>query len=278
MSKYQSYSCSKLLDYFDSYYEHSTDRTNYAQYLLTMQKATTVKMLIDIYDKVLWEFILRYQGLGKSHLVSDVWFNINYVSNDTKEYWWSLNVFLNENIIRLYRELDNPTQEQSLECLLNLRKCDNQIPLQKEVVRTAIMAESDAYKKQDVLSKCDEMIHLRDYSYSLRERIQEYPLESNGYQDLKMKYESTMKTLISEGYQKSIVENTFECHSLIAYDSPTMEVGQKNIQNIIKNIVIALIAVIILCVILYFIAKIGIIGIILLIGLPGALIAFIKKG
>lgn len=274
MGNYQSYSCSKLLDFFDNRYKIGAERINYAQYLLTMQNAKTVKKMIGIYDKVLWQFILQYQGLGKEYLVSTIWYNINYVSCDTAEYWWSLNVFLNENIIRLYRELDSPTQEQSLECLLNLRKCDNQIPLQKEVVRTAIMAESDAYKKQDVLAECNEMIHLRDDSYAFREN----PFESDGSGKSNNKYKNMMITLISKGYHKSIADKKFEEAGSIHYSMPIKKWNREEWGNRIRDAVILIISLTIVGVIIYFIAEIGLIGIILLIGLPGALIALIKKG
>lgn len=65
MDKYNSYSCSNMLNYLDSWYESDTEQTNYAKYLLTMLESETIKDMIHIYDKVLWKFLLLYEGLGK---------------------------------------------------------------------------------------------------------------------------------------------------------------------------------------------------------------------
>ena len=207
MSKYQSYSCSNLLEYLDNWYANDTDRTNYAKYLLTMQETNTINKLINIYDKVLWKFILQYNGFGKADLVSDTWYNINDLSDDTKVYWKSLNVFLNENIKRLFDSQDY-TDKLSLECITNLREASNCDGIRKEILSKS--SENVTSIQEKVLSSLSVVNNAPKY-------ISPYNLDTNGCLDYKSKYINNIKYLISLGFIKSIKDSSFELKTNINY-------------------------------------------------------------
>ena len=216
MSKYQSYSCSNLLEYFDSWYEHDTDRTNYAQYLLTMQDASSVKDMIGIYDKVLWKFIVRYHGIGKEELVSELWYNINMLSCDTRVYWESLNVFLNENIKRLF-DSQEYSDKLAFECITNLREASNCAKIRKYFFSQS--SESVAANKEKILSSLDVV-------NKATEHITPYNIDTNGYLVYKSKYIENIKYLISIGFIKSIKDITFELNTNISYISDRKGIGK----------------------------------------------------
>lgn len=256
MSKYQSYSCYKLLELFDSWYEHDTDRLNYAQYLLTMQNAQSIKDMIEIYNKVLWKFILRYNGIGKEDLVSETWYDINTLSIDTREYWRSLDVFLNENILRLFNSQDY-TDELAVECFINLRETSNYYSSRQSIIsKSTAEASSTMDKLESSLSIVTDAPN----------HISPYNLETNGYREYKPKYIDSIKEILRHGYIKSIKDSAFELKNKIYY-------FQDN-KSVVKFVAIMAIILIIVCLAL---SKIDFITIILLIGIPGALISFLRK-
>lgn len=207
MSNYKSYSCSNLLDYLDSWYDNDTDRTNYARYLLTMQDSLSVKNLIHIYNKVLWKFIVKYNGLGKEDLISETWYDINTLSNDTRVYWRSLNVFLNENIERIFNSQEY-SDKLALECITNLRdaiNCD-------EIMTNIFSKSSDV-----VTSVKDKIISSLAVVNEAPDNMSPFNLDTNGYLRYKSKYIENVKYLISLGFVKSIKDTTFEMKTKISY-------------------------------------------------------------
>lgn len=207
MSNYQSYSCYNLLKYLDSWYEHDTDRTNYAKYLLTMQNASSVKEMISIYNTVLWKFILNYNGWGKEDLVSNTWYDINMLSDDTKVYWGSLDVFLNENIERLFNSQEY-SDKLAYECITNLREARNCVG-----IRNYIFSKSSDI----VTSSKDKIMSSLAVINEAPEHISPYNLDTNGYLDYKSKYIENVKYLISLGFVRSIKDTTFEMKTKISY-------------------------------------------------------------
>ena len=207
MSNYKSYSCYNLLKYLDSWYEHDTDRTNYAEYLLTMQNVSSVKDMIGIYNRVLWKFILNYNGLGKEDLVSNTWYDINMLSDDTKIYWRSLDVFLNENIERLFNSQEY-SDKLAYECITNLREARNCAG-----IRNYIFSKSSDI----VTSSKDKIMSSLAVINEAPDHISPYNLDTNGYLDYKSKYIENVKYLISLGFVRSIKDTTFEMKTKISY-------------------------------------------------------------
>ena len=258
MSKYDSYPCNKLLEFFDSWYEHDTDSFNYAQYLLTMQDAHSIKDLIKIYDKVLWKFIVRYTGMGEEDLVSNTWYNMNDISMDAEEYWQDLNAFLNENIVRLFNSQDY-SDELAVKCIINLREASNYYSS-----RQSISSKSSA-EASSIIDKLESSLSVVNDAPN---HISPYNLETNGYREYKPIYINSIKELISHGYIKSIQDSTFELKTKIYY-------FQDN-KSMVKFVVIMAIMLIVFFLVMGFF-KFDLITLIILIGIPGALISFLRK-
>ena len=210
MSNYESYSCAKLLCYLESIYEHDTDRTNYAKLLLTMQEANSVKALMNIYDKVLWKFIQEYYG----HYVSETWYDINNVSSEAKDYWRSLNAFLNENIKRIF-DSQEYSDKLSLCCLTNLRESWNCISIWQDILS----------KSSDIIhAKSNEIQSLLSIIDNITEKITPYNINTNGYIESKKEYKESIKHLKRMGFIKSIKDTTFESRTNISFFPDTKTV------------------------------------------------------
>ena len=238
----------------DSWYQDDTDRTNYAKFLLTMQDATTVKKLIDIYDTVLWKFILKYNGLGKEELVSNTWYDINMLSNDTKVYWRSLNFFLNENIERLFKT-QNYSDKLAFECITNLREATN-----CDEIRNYIFSKSSDF----VLSDKDRIMSSLSVVKEAPDHISPYNIDTNGYLEYSSKYVDNVKYLISLGFVRSIKDITFESKTNIIY-----------ITNTTSKVLLIVGIVAVIAIVSYILFNIGniIISIIIIL----ALLGFVRK-
>lgn len=258
MSKYNSYSCFRLLEFLDSWYEHDTERINYAQYLLTMLKAKSVKDLIRIYDKVLWKFIVRYNGFGDEELVSETWYNIDHLSSDTRAYWKELNGFLNENIERLFNSQDY-SDELAIACFVNLRNANN-----CSKIRQAILSKSS----ENVKSKVEEIYNLLDVIENAPNHISPYNIDTNGYRKYKPKYIESAKKLIAYGFVRSIKDRIFEFKNKVSYFP-----NNKSIFQVVAIIGILLLVIFVLLIFFDF----SLITLIVLIGLPGALLSYLFK-
>ncbi len=259
MSDFNSFSCSHLLEYFDSWYEHDTERLNYAQYLLTMLKENSIKGLIGIYDKVLWKFIVRYNGIGKEELVSETWYNIDDLSIDTRKYWQELNVFLNENIERLFNSQDY-SDDLAIACFINVRNAYN-----CSKIRQSILSKSS----DNVKSVVEELKNLLDIVDDAPNHISPYNIDTNGYREYKPKYIESAKKLISYGFVRSIKDRTFEIKNKVSYFP--------NNKSIFQLIAISTIVLLVIFLLLTFF-NFSLIPLIILIGAPGALLSFIRKG
>lgn len=257
MADYSGYICRSLLEYLDSWYEHDTDRTNYAQYLLTMQGSSSVKEMISIYNKVLWKFILKYHALGNEDLVSTTWYDLSSLSVDTRTYWQSLNCFLNENIERFFNSQEY-SNKLSLECFVNLRDAIN---------RTAIQQRILSKSSEDVTIIKDDLLSAMEFVDDAPNHLSPYNIGANGYLECKPKYIENVKFLIKHGFIRSIKDISFEASTKITYFP--------NTQSLIACVLITGIVVLILA---FFMAKISLMTLIIIIGLPGALISILRKG
>ena len=201
------YPYSKLIEYLDGWYEHDTDRTNYADYLMSMKNEKSIKKFIRIYNKVLWKFLVKFEGLGDEELVPESWYNIDYMPNTTKAYWRSLNAFLNENIKRLF-DTQEYTDKLALECITNLRETSNCDSIRQEIF--SISSENVTSIKEKILSSLSVV-------NEAPEHISPFNIDTNGYIEHRKKYIENVKYLISLGFIKSIKDTTFEMKTKISY-------------------------------------------------------------
>lgn len=261
-NRFEEYSCSKLLHDLDEHYEHSTDSVNYANYLLRMKKESSIKGLFNIYDNTLWKIIVVYSGFGDETLVLNTWY-AEHIPADVLKQWFSLNTFLNENIVRLFDSKEY-SDKFALECYVNLRKSQN-----CQTIRDYIFSKSSEEVRSIIRGEILPALSVVDEAY---DKISPYDNETNGALRYRSVYIENIKQLIDRGYVLSKQNKSFEAENSIIY------LASGHYSEVTAIIILASIVILLIGLAMYYLFNFGIIGIILLIGAPGALLAFARKG
>lgn len=227
MSKYDLYCCSSLLNYFDSLYENDTDHTNYSEYLLSMQNSSKIEHLIKIYDRVLWKFIVSFNGFGDEELVTKTWYDINTLPSNTKPYLDQLNCFLNENIARLFQSQEY-SDTFAIKCFLNIREASN-----ASIMREMIFSKCS----KNVISKKGEIMSSLTIVNEAPNYVSPYNLDTNGCIEHKKIYIEKIKYLINNGYIRSKKDSDFEKKTQISYFANSSDVGYLIVKVILLSVV-----------------------------------------
>ena len=145
------------------------------------------------------------------------WHRPAYWSNYREYLALELNYCLNENILRLCKSFVNPTKEQCISCLVNLRYCEEIQSFQDNIIST--YQYGDKNELIDVSSK-------RDRVHKIREEIYEFATNTNRYSELKDEYVLLMRELKSQGLIKTVGESEFEVEKDL-YNGGSFSTGQK---------------------------------------------------
>ena len=245
-----------MLDFFDSKYGSDTERLNYAQVITSMKEETEVKALVKTYSKVLQK-LLKFEV--ESIVSYGIWLS-DGLKGQNQRIWNSLRCYLNDQIKRLFEE-NEYSDKLAMECLSNLRDGENETS-----IRDYISSKSSEQVKDFIKAIVESQQTVREAP----KHMSEHNINTNDYKDYKPLYVESIKYLIEKGYHKGYEDDFFETKAQIFYFSDYK-----------KLIIIGFIIIIVLIPIIFFIyllSEIGIMGIILLIGLPGAVISIIRKG
>lgn len=281
----------RLIDFLKIKYDK--EGRDYVEYLLTMYKATSIDDMITVYDKML-EKISYYvfcRSTPRHWFITDSWGNKKYLANE-------LNKCLNDNIKRWYVSLETPTKEDCVSCIVNIRESDNKKPIQNAIF---------SHKQFECINGSD-IIALRDKSYMVRRETRsmypgnkayfelededEYDEKMNEYFEQVDKYNEIMNELKSLGYKYTIVEKKIEEMAILNVEDRVkkkeewlkekeerVKIEKKNKREArIFNIILVVLSIILFIFIAYLIKKIGLLGIIIAIGLIGAIPKFILRG
>ena len=268
----------RLIDFLKMEDKYDKEGRDYAEYLLTMYKATSIDDMITIYDKML-EKISYYvfcRSTPRHWFITDSWGNKKYLANE-------LNKCLNDNIKRWYVSLETPTKEDCVSCIVSLRESDNKKPIQNAIF---------SHKQFECINGSD-IIALRDKSYMVRRKIRsmypsnkayfeledenEYDEKMNEYLEQVDKYNEIMNELKSLGYKYTIVEKKIEEMEILNVEDwvkkkdewlkekeERVRIEKKNETGArIFNIILVVLLIILLIFIAYLIKKTGILGIII---------------
>ncbi len=275
MTDYSQYPYRRMLHYIEKRSKELGKSRDYVQYVLSMEQAESMEKLIDIYNHVFQLLAILFFETRK---VPSGWYNPETWGYNNEYLLEELNCCLNENILRWFKRFDAPTNEQSLSALSNLRSSKNVRSIQKEILK---VSTPEADKGVSTLlynrERLDEMRNVRKYfSYNKYDY-----LYCSGY-------------LAAHGHIFDIIEISFAKDHNISYDKLAEDYKkdyerekrrQKEIEDKEKSEakklqyykiggIILMIPIMLLFI--FVIGKIGIIGLIILIGLPGALFSYLK--
>lgn len=183
MDKYDRYSYSKTLKTLDSWFDWDTEKTNYAQVLLGMNSSTTIEDCFKIYKKV-HEKYTRFLKLDGQ-----------YADNDFYE---DLNTCLNENLLRLLQQNTETASDFALECLANMRQC-NDLKIHQQEWK-AIILQRGLDIPSDTISSIIESQEKYEEARS-EYMANNYPLTSNGFKRVSREISDRLNVLKAYGYK-----------------------------------------------------------------------------
>lgn len=252
MSEYFDNKYSRMYSYFDDMYENDTERKNYVDVLNSMKKEKKVSNLVNSYSNVLYKILLSYYR--KEENFPSYW--VEFMTVDQQWLWENLKAFLNEQIKRIFDE-NTYSDKIALECITNLRDGINE-----DGIRNYIVSKSS----EEVNATLKDIIKCLQTIRNAPKYMSEFNIETNGYREYKPKYIEDIKFLIKNGYQKTYKDSYYEQRAKINYFPDTNSM-----------IIFAIIVILIFGVFAMFLSKINPLTIIILIGLPGALLSFLRK-
>lgn len=285
MNKMQDYSdhpYGRLLLHIENKCKQLGEERDFVNYLLSMENANSLEELIKIYNNVFK--LLAYLFFGTKDVphnwyIPETWgrYNFYYVED--------LNGYLNENLLKCYTRLKEPTCEQCLMFLSNLRENGN-----INEIKEAILANTHEVDGNLVL----KVLSSRNIQYSSRKEIEK---GSNNKTTRIESYIKSSKCLAAYGRIFDVAEIAFGEANYIAYDGMKeqyeADVELERIKKeeekkkqkeekrtkFINTIILSIIAIIVMIVMICLFAAIGgVIGIIIIIGLIGALPSLLLKG
>lgn len=106
MTDYSDYSYSSLLKFLVKEDKYDNEGVNYADVLLSMSGATSIEEMVTVYNRVFKKisYYVFWHSLPDYWFITESWDSKQYLANE-------LNKCYNENLLRLYKSLDNPTKD-----------------------------------------------------------------------------------------------------------------------------------------------------------------------
>ena len=282
MKDYSDHQYGRLLLNIENKCKQLGEERDFVNYLLSMENANSLEELIKIYNNVFK--LLAYLFFGTKDVphnwyIPETWgrYNFYYVED--------LNGFLNENILKCYTRLKDPTSEQCIMFLSNLRENDN-----IKEIKEAILANTP---------KVDENLALKVLSTRNLHNLRRKEIEKDSSNKTKYieTYIQNSRCLAAYGRIFDVAELAFGKANHIVYDGMKEQYeadvklyrikkeDEKKKQKeekrtkFINTIILSIIAIIVMIVMIYLFEAIGGgIGIIIIIGLIGALPSLLLKG
>ncbi len=248
---------SALLDYIEKGCQQINEKRNYVDYLLSMEKASSLDELINKFNnvfKLLCIINFKDKRTPKDWYLYKYWENWIYVE--------VLLCYLNENILNLYKRQGDYSKKQFNKFLINLRNCKNRKIIEQEILNIS-------HKKCN--SKLNNLINNR------------YELHKNrrGYYKYESKDLDYYTTLVGNDYILDEIDYQIGLNYGFNQEKLKEQYLHLKKENIIKNIkgiAIIILAFIVLAPIFYLLSKIGFFGLIIIIGFLGLVPKILLSG
>ena len=247
--------------------------SNRIDYVLSMEKAETMEKLIDIYNHVFQYLAILFFGTKK---VPHGWYIVETWGYNNEYLLEELNYYLNENILKWYKRLENPTNKQALSAISNLRKAKNTVVVERE-----LLSLSKPYAYNGVKT----LIRNREKLYELRKKLGGY----SNHSLVKSEFLSRSQYLAAHEYIFDVIESALGKDYDISYDNlipqfikyvkarekrleeERIKIKKKKRKKIIDTVMLGLLMISIGLFLAFVIGKVDLIGIIIIIGFIGAI-------
>ena len=202
MTDYSQYPYGRMLQYIEKRCIE-LGWNNRIDYVFSMEKAESMEKLIDKYNHVFQYLAILFFGTRK---VPRGWYEPKSWGYKKEYLLEELNYYLNENILKWYKRLENPTNKQALSAISNLREAKNTVAVERELLS---LSTPNAYNGVDTLIKNREKL------YELREKLGGYSNQSL----VKSEYLSRSQYLAAHEYIFDIIEISLGKDYDISYDN-----------------------------------------------------------
>lgn len=256
---YSNYSYKRLLDFFKLEDKYDSEGISHANILLSMEDVYSLIEMMNIYNRIFKKiaYYIFCRNLPNYWFLSNSW--------STKKYLlYELNQCLNHNILRRFKAIESPTENDFKSSLVNLRESNDMFSIQKELINHFNSIKGD---------EVESIISIRNHLFALRNKIGK--IETLNNYDYYTDYSDTMSKLLYFGYIKTIEEEIFEEKSGIKYniwhpeDDETTEDSESTLPEKIGTFIGRVLAILIMVGVVFLtsvvISKFGLIGILVFI-------------
>ena len=254
---YSNCSYKRLLDFFKLEDKYDSEGISHANILLSMEDVYSLIEMMNIYNRIFKKiaYYIFCRNLPNYWFLSNSW--------STKKYLlYELNQCLNHNILRRFKAIESPTENDFKSSLVNFRESNDMFSIQKELINHFNSIKGD---------EVESIISIRNHLFALRNKIGK--IETLNNYDYYTDYSDTMSKLLYFGYIKTIEEEIFEEKSGIKYniwhpeDDETTEDSESTLPEKVGTCIGRVLAILIVVGVVFLasvvISKFGLIGLLI---------------
>ena len=179
MDSYQYHRYHRLLDFIENGCKRRNEERDFVNYLLSMEKAESIEKLVAIYNNI---FKLLAVIIYDTNKMPPNWYVVEHMGVGNAYLFKDLVCYFNENILRLYKGYEKPTEEQLISCLVNLRECDN-IKLVQEKLLEGLDADADIEFYESLVAEISLQYRKRNNIERFGKTCINYDWQANLYRD-----------------------------------------------------------------------------------------------
>ena len=220
MNDYSKYSYARSLQFFEAYYPYDTEKVNYAELMLSMNKLSTIDELLSIRNRIISKYFKNYIVLCK--LPKEICIPLAIGSNErfgqsgnsvrALNHTIDQDVYdcFNTNVFRLFKESKEPTLFSCGECIVNLTEFSEKYDKQ---INEVVQYSKEVYNiDAEELSK--EIVSRKKSLHKNWREFKDFKEEMNGYQSAKQKVKNDLYVDLKYKWRPTIYDEKFNSEFL----------------------------------------------------------------
>lgn len=221
MSELSLLKYSRLRDYLDQGCKRFYIKRDPSEFFLSMEQAVSVQVLVSTYNEIyIWLASFMLKEIPGFSLNS--WFKTYQLHSYEEHYLFDdLSKCFNENVLRLFKGIQEPTKDDVIYYLANLRELAGVHPVQEEILSISGVQEKEV----------SDIISARNSQYRLRKKIEKSGLAYK-FRDVDLfRYKTDSKVLASRKRIFDVAENKFGEENDMSYEKIMAEIEEDEERN-----------------------------------------------
>lgn len=219
MNDYSKYSYERTLRFFEAYYPYDTEKVNYADLMLSMNKQSTIDELLSIRNRIIRKHFKDYivfklpkeicvpLAVGSNERFGQSGRSVIALNHTIDQ---DVYYIFNTNVFRLFKELKEPTLSSFGECIVNLTEFSEQYEKQIEEV---VQYSKDVYNI-DAEELSNEIVSRKKSLHKNWREFNDFKEEMNGYQSAKQKVMDDLDFVLKYKWRPTIYDEKFNSEFL----------------------------------------------------------------